>query len=107
MYPNLALYKLPTTLDIPNVQAAIVEQPSVIGPYGVKGVGEPPVVASAAAVANAVFDATGVQITQTPLTPERVFRAMHHEAEERTVGIGIDVGGNKTDDGVMDGMPGR
>ncbi len=79
--PNLALYKLPTTLDIPNVQAAIVEQPSVIGPYGVKGVGEPPVVASAAAVANAVFDATGVQITQTPLTPERVFRAMHHEAE--------------------------
>jgi CO/xanthine dehydrogenase Mo-binding subunit len=79
--PNLALYKLPTTLDIPSVNAVIVEQPSAIGPYGVKGVGEPPVVASAAAVANAVFDATGVQIRRTPLTPERIFRALHPEAK--------------------------
>jgi CO/xanthine dehydrogenase Mo-binding subunit len=41
-----------------------------------KGVGEPPVIFSAAAIANAVFDATGVQIKQTPLTPERVYRAV-------------------------------
>jgi len=74
--PNLALYKLPTTLDVPTIQAVIVEQPSEHGPYGAKGVGEPPVVASAAAVANAVFDAIGVQVTQTPLTPERVYRAI-------------------------------
>jgi CO/xanthine dehydrogenase Mo-binding subunit len=78
--PNLALYKLPTTLDVPDVQAVIIEQPSAIGPYGAKGVGEPPVVASAAAVANAVFAATGVQIAQTPLTPERVYRGLHPEA---------------------------
>jgi CO/xanthine dehydrogenase Mo-binding subunit len=78
--PNLALYKLPTTRDVPAIEAVIVEHPSEHGPYGMKGVGEPPVIASAAAVANAVYDATGVQITQTPLTPERVYRALHPEA---------------------------
>ena len=78
--PNFALYKLPTTLDVPNIQAVIVEHPSENGPYGIKGVGEPPVIASAAAIANAVYDATGVQMTQTPLTPERVYRALHPEA---------------------------
>ncbi|GAC1313377.1 MAG: xanthine dehydrogenase family protein molybdopterin-binding subunit [Chloroflexota bacterium] len=77
--PNLALYKLPSTLDVPNIQAIIVEEPSEQGPYGTKGVGEPPVVASAAAVANAVFDATGVQLSRTPLTPERVLRSLHPE----------------------------
>ena len=79
--PNLALYKLPTTCDVPAIEALIVEHPSENGPYGMKGVGEPPVIASAAAVANAVYDATGVQITQTPLNPERVYRALHPEAE--------------------------
>ena len=78
--PNFALYKLPTTLDVPNIQAVIVEHPSENGPYGIKGVGEPPVIASAAAIANAVYNATGVQMTQTPLTPERVYRALHPEA---------------------------
>lgn len=75
--PNLALYKLPTALDIPRVRTLIVEQPSDKGPYGIKGVGEPPVVASAAAIGNAVFAATGVQVTRTPLTPERVLRALN------------------------------
>jgi CO/xanthine dehydrogenase Mo-binding subunit len=79
--PNLALYKLPTTLEVPTIQTVIVEHPSESGPYGMKGVGEPPVVASAAAVANAVFDAIGTQITRTPLTPERVYRALHPEAD--------------------------
>ena len=78
--PNFALYKLPTTLDVPNIQAVIVEHPSENGPYGIKGVGEPPAIASAAAIANAVYNATGVQMTQTPLTPERVYRALHPEA---------------------------
>jgi CO/xanthine dehydrogenase Mo-binding subunit len=77
--PNFALYKLPTTLDVPNIEAVILEHPSENGPYGMKGVGEPPVIASAAAIANAVYDATNVQITQTPLTAERVYRALHPE----------------------------
>src|SRR2546423_5456353 len=74
--PTLALYKLPTTADVPAIKPLIVECPSTQGLYGMKGVGEPPVIFSAAAIANAVYDATGVQITQTPLTPERVYRAL-------------------------------
>lgn len=75
--PNLALYKLPTAADTPVITPIIVERPSTNGLYGMKGVGEPPVIFGAAAIANAVFDATGVQIRETPLTPERVYRALH------------------------------
>jgi CO/xanthine dehydrogenase Mo-binding subunit len=74
--PNLALYKLPTTLDAPNIRTIIVESASEHGPYGAKGVGEPPVVMSSGAVANAVADAIGVPIRTLPLTPERVVRAV-------------------------------
>ena len=74
--PNLALYRLPTTLDTPAIQTAIVEHPSKDGPHGAKGVGEPPVVASPAAIANAVTDAIGSPIRSLPLTPERVLRAI-------------------------------
>lgn len=74
--PNLALYKLPTAADAPRITPVIVERPSTRGLYGMKGVGEPPVIFGAAAIANAVFDAIGVQIHATPLTPERVYRAL-------------------------------
>jgi len=74
--PNLALYKLPTTLDAPNVRTIIVEAASEHGPYGAKGVGEPPVVMSSGAVANAVANAIGVPVRTLPLTPERVLRAV-------------------------------
>jgi CO/xanthine dehydrogenase Mo-binding subunit len=74
--PNLALYKLPTTLDTPSIRPVIVEQPSARGPYGAKGVGEPPVIATPGAIANAVFDAIGIQVKQTPLTAERVYRGL-------------------------------
>jgi CO/xanthine dehydrogenase Mo-binding subunit len=67
---------VPTTLDAPNVRTIIVEAASEHGPYGAKGVGEPPVVMSPAAVANAVAAAIGVPIRTTPLTPERVLRAI-------------------------------
>ncbi|MCC6790144.1 MAG: xanthine dehydrogenase family protein [Thermomicrobiales bacterium] len=76
--PNLALYKLPTALEAPTVRTIIVEHPSEQGPYGAKGVGEPPVIVSAAAVAAALTDAIGVPIRTTPFTPERVHRAIRH-----------------------------
>lgn len=75
--PNLALYKLPTASDTPRITPVIVAKPSKQGLYGMKGVGEPPVVFGGAAIGNAVFDAIGVQITETPLTPERVYRALN------------------------------
>ncbi|MCC6791008.1 MAG: xanthine dehydrogenase family protein molybdopterin-binding subunit [Thermomicrobiales bacterium] len=74
--PNLALYKLPTTLESPNVRTIIVESASANGPYGAKGVGEPPVVVPPGAIANAVANAIGTPIRTTPLTPERVLRVI-------------------------------
>jgi CO/xanthine dehydrogenase Mo-binding subunit len=74
--PNLALYKLPTTLEAPNVRTIIVEHAAERGPYGAKGVGEPPVVVPPGAIANAVTNAIGTPIRTTPLTPERVLRVI-------------------------------
>ncbi|MCA9881253.1 MAG: molybdopterin-dependent oxidoreductase, partial [Thermomicrobiales bacterium] len=74
--PNLALYKLPTTLEAPNVRPLILENASEQGAYGAKGVGEPPVVAPAAAIANAVANAIGTPVHTLPLTPERVYRVI-------------------------------
>lgn len=81
MNPNLALYKLPTAADTPVITPVIVEHPSARGMYGMKGVGEPPVIFGGAAIANAVFDALGVQITETPLSPERVYRTLKGAAD--------------------------
>jgi CO/xanthine dehydrogenase Mo-binding subunit len=69
-------YTLPKASQSPDVEAVLVEVPSVLGPFGAKGVGEPPVIPGAAAWANAVRDACGVRITELPLTAERVWRAM-------------------------------
>ena len=74
--PNLALYKLPTTLEVPQIRTEILEFASADGPYGAKGVGEPPVIAPPGAIANAIADAIGVPLQQAPFTPERVFRAI-------------------------------
>jgi CO/xanthine dehydrogenase Mo-binding subunit len=74
--PNLALYKIPTMLDAPDVRPIIVEAASEHGPYGAKGVGEPPVVLPPGAIANAVANAIGNPIRTTPLTPERVLRVI-------------------------------
>jgi CO/xanthine dehydrogenase Mo-binding subunit len=69
-------YALPSTTDVPPIGTEIVEVPAPDGPFGAKGVGEGPVVAAAAAVANAVAAATGVHVDQLPMTPERVWRWM-------------------------------
>lgn len=73
---NLALYKIPTMLEAPHVRPIIVESASTNGPYGAKGVGEPPVVVSPGAVANALTAAIGTPIHTTPFTPERVLRVI-------------------------------
>jgi CO/xanthine dehydrogenase Mo-binding subunit len=79
--PNLALYKLPTTMEVPRIRTEIVEYASAQGPFGAKGVGEPPVTVPPAAIANAVTAATGVEIRTMPLAPERVYRAMVEGAD--------------------------
>ncbi len=69
-------YALPHSADIPHFSSILVEVPSDLGPFGAKGVGEPPVVPVGAVIANAIFDAVGVRVTQLPITPERLFMAM-------------------------------
>lgn len=69
---NLTDYLLPTTLDMPDVEAVLIEQQGSWGPFGAKGVGEPPTISSTAAVAAAIRDATGAAITRVPVRPQDI-----------------------------------
>jgi CO/xanthine dehydrogenase Mo-binding subunit len=74
--PSLLDYRKLTAADVPPIETIIVEVPAPAGPFGARGVGEPPIVPAPAAIANAVRDATGVRITEAPLTPERIAMAL-------------------------------
>ena len=69
-------YAMPDAVQAAPIDTQIVEVPSISGPYGARGVGEPPVIPTVAAIANAVAHATGVRMTQTPMTPPRVLEAL-------------------------------
>ena len=69
-------YTIPTTLDTPAVEVDIIEEPYSRGPFGAKGVGELPMDVPAPAIAAAIRDATGVLLTELPMTPERLERAL-------------------------------
>jgi CO/xanthine dehydrogenase Mo-binding subunit len=69
-------YALPRASDVPSIRTTLVEVPSERGPYGAKGVGEPPVVPVAAAIANAIADATGARIETLPIVPEAITAAL-------------------------------
>ena len=76
--PNFMEYLLPTATDLPGeIVPVIIESRKGDGPYGSKGIGEPPIVGVSPAVANAIDDAVGVRIRELPITPERVVRALH------------------------------
>lgn len=74
--PNLTDYKVPTIADVPDVEAIIVEHPNPDGPFGAKGVGEPPAIAPPATLANAVEAAIGVRIRSLPVTAEKLLKAL-------------------------------
>jgi len=69
---SFADYSIPRATDVPHTETMFIEVPSEAGPFGAKGVGEPPVIPGGAAVANAIADATGVRITTLPVTPEHL-----------------------------------
>lgn len=69
-------YRMPTSLDLPMIDAVIVEVPDPIHPYGVRGVGEVPIVPPPAAIANAIYHATGVRLQELPMSPGRVLKAL-------------------------------
>lgn len=74
---NLDSFKIPNLIDIPPVEAILIEEADPIGPFGAKALGEPPLVPVAAAIANAVYDATGVRIRELPITAEKVLEGLH------------------------------
>lgn len=72
-------YLMPTALDTINIKKIIVEDPETTAPFGAKGIGEPVMVHIAPAILNAIYDATGVRMTEIPVTPERLLKAINEK----------------------------
>ena len=81
---NFADYSMPTADALPLLQSGIVESDDPNGPYGAKGASETAILPGAPAIANAVYDAVGVRITDLPITPEKVLAALRQQKEART-----------------------
>ena len=73
--PHLLDYKLQTMSDAPPIKQRFVDIVDPDGPYGGKGIGEPPCVPTPGAIANAISQVTGVQVKRLPMTPTRVWEA--------------------------------
>ncbi len=75
--PSFMDYKIPGTMDVPlEIETILVEDADRDGPFGAKGIGEPPIVGIAPAISNAVAHAAGIRLKRLPMTPERVLRAL-------------------------------
>jgi aldehyde oxidoreductase len=81
---NLHDYLIPTAGDIPPIESILIEDPSPIGPFGAKGIGEQAVIPTAPAILNALHDATGIRVRKVPATPDRIRAAIL--AAEKKVG---------------------
>lgn len=73
---SLLDYRMPTALDLPMIDTVLVEVPNPGHPYGVRGVGEVPIMPPAAAVANAIYQAVGVRMAELPMSPARMAAAL-------------------------------
>jgi CO/xanthine dehydrogenase Mo-binding subunit len=73
--PTFLDYRIPTCYDVPMIDTIIVEVPDPQHPYGVRGVGEVPICPPPAAIANAIYDALGIRMTELPMAPHRVLAA--------------------------------
>jgi 4-hydroxybenzoyl-CoA reductase subunit alpha len=80
-FPSMLEYKSPTSLDMPEVDTELIENPDPIGPFGAKEVGQGPLLPIMPAVANAVYDAVGVRIDEVPVTPEKILKALDDKAK--------------------------
>ena len=74
-------YRMPTTLDVPMIDTEVIEIPNPRHPYGLRGVGEAPIIPPLAAMANAVYNATGVRMYKLPLSPSTILDALDHGKE--------------------------
>jgi CO/xanthine dehydrogenase Mo-binding subunit len=86
---TLDAYKLPTIADVPEIVCELVDKPDAhLTNLGSKGLGEPPIIPTAAAIANAIRDATGAEVTSLPITREEILQALREARERERVGAG-------------------
>jgi CO/xanthine dehydrogenase Mo-binding subunit len=84
---SLDAYKLPTIADVPEIVSELVDEPDGhLTNLGSKGLGEPPIVPTAAAIANAIRDATGAEVHELPISREEMLRALREAAAKEKVG---------------------
>ena len=74
--PNFLDYRIPVASDLPMIDTVIIEEPNPRHPYGVRGVGETPIVPPMAAIANALENALGIRFTDLPMSPPKVLAAL-------------------------------
>jgi 4-hydroxybenzoyl-CoA reductase alpha subunit len=87
-FPSLLEYKSLTSLDMPEVETILVEDPDPNCPFGAKEAGQGPLLPVMPAVANAIFDAVGVRIDELPITPDKVLRALELKAQGKEARVG-------------------
>ena len=88
---TLDAYRMPTIADVPEIVAEFIDQPDThLTNLGSKGLGEPPIIPTAAAIANAIRDATGADVRSVPVTREEMLRALRdaREREREREGLG-------------------
>jgi len=88
--PSLLEYKSLTSLDMPEVDTVLVEDPDPNCPFGAKEVGQGPLLPVMPAVANAIYDAVGVRIDELPITPDKVLKALEKKAKGEPARVGPD-----------------
>ncbi|MBX3453641.1 xanthine dehydrogenase family protein molybdopterin-binding subunit [Ferrovibrio sp.] len=81
MNANLTDYKMPTAMDVPEIECILVQSASAAGPFGAKGVGEPPCIHPPAALANAIAAATGARMHSLPMTAEKIVKELRSARE--------------------------
>ncbi|MCZ6763913.1 MAG: xanthine dehydrogenase family protein molybdopterin-binding subunit [Alphaproteobacteria bacterium] len=74
--PGFLDYRIPVASDVPYINTEIVEVPSPSHPYGVRGIGEVPIIAPMAAISNAIYDAIGIRFRDQPMSPPKVLKGL-------------------------------
>ena len=80
--PGFLNYRIPTSLDVPQMFTSLIESIDPAGPFGAKGVAEPAMTPTAVCIANAIYDAVGVRLRELPITPEKIKKGLR-EKESR------------------------
>lgn len=78
---NLTDYLIPTSMDTPQFITSLIEKEDSEGPFGAKGIGEPGTIATAPAIANAIYDAIGIRFYDLPITPDKILQALKEQKE--------------------------